>query len=40
MIRIAYSAWDRTQAIVVFALCVGACMVLPLTLASIGIHAL
>ncbi len=43
MIRItnmARSTWDRAQATVVFALCVGASLVLPLTLASIGIHAL
>ncbi|MGE0742727.1 MAG: hypothetical protein AB7O98_15415 [Hyphomonadaceae bacterium] len=36
MARIARSAWNRTQSAVVFALCIGASMVLPLSLAAIG----
>jgi hypothetical protein len=37
---IAHSAWSRSQAIAVLALCTGASMALPLTLAAIGFHTL
>ncbi len=40
MARIARSAWNHAQAIAVFALCIGASMVLPLSLAAIGFHTL
>jgi hypothetical protein len=40
MTRIARTAWHRAQTTAVFALCIGAAMVLPLTLAAIGFHAL
>lgn len=36
----ARSAWTQAQAMAVFALCIGTGMVLPLTLVSIGFHAL
>ena len=36
----ARTAWSQAQALAVFALCIGAGMVLPVTLVSIGFHAL
>jgi len=36
--RAARAVWSQAQVLAVFGLCVGAGMVLPLTLASIGFH--
>lgn len=36
----ARSAWTQVQTLAVFALCIGAGMVLPVTLVSIGFHTL
>jgi hypothetical protein len=36
----ARSTWRRAQATAVFALCIGASMVLPVTLAAVGFHTL
>jgi hypothetical protein len=36
----ARSAWRCMQASAVFALCIGAAMVLPVTLAAVGFHTL
>lgn len=40
MTRAARTAWNKAQAMAVFAICMGTSMVLPLTLASIGFHTL
>jgi hypothetical protein len=37
---IAQSAWTKAQTLAVFALCIGAGTVLPLTLATIGFQAI
>lgn len=38
MARIAHTAWKQAQTTAIVALCVGASMVLPVTLAAIGFH--
>jgi len=40
MSRIARTAWRQAQTTAVAALCIGASMALPLTLAAIGFHTL
>jgi hypothetical protein len=40
MARIARNAWKQAQTTAIVALCVGASMVLPVTLAAIGFHTL
>jgi hypothetical protein len=40
MARIARTAWRQAQVTAVVALCVGASMALPVTLAAIGFHTL
>lgn len=40
MARIAHTAWKQAQTTAIVALCIGASMVLPVTLAAIGFHTL